>query len=114
MFKVFVKDLEKDLRRESNQTFLFEEINSEYEQQMIIIFNKLIRDELEASINYKIMAESIIGAGANAIKTELQAHAYDEFEHFNKLVSYASNHGILSSLEFEVRKELIVPEYLPK
>ncbi|MCD6435238.1 MAG: ferritin-like domain-containing protein [Clostridiales bacterium] len=113
MFDVFVKDLEKDLRRVSNQSFLFEEINPSYEREMINLFNKFTRDELETSINYKIMSESIVGEGANAIKKELQEHAYDEYQHFNKLIEYASNHGILQHLEFEVRKTFTTPEALP-
>ncbi len=113
MFEVFVKDLEKDLRRVSNQSFLFEEINPSYETEMINIFNKSIRDELETSINYKIMSEDISGPDT-LIKKELQEHAYDEYQHFNKLIEYASNHGILQHLEFEVRKVFTSPEALPK
>lgn len=112
VFDIFVKDLEKDLRRASNQSFLFEEISTSYEKEMINLFNKFIRDELETTINYKIMAESVSG-DANIIKKELQEHAYDEFEHFNKLVNYASNHGILHHLEFEVRKVFTSPGELP-
>lgn len=113
MFGKIIEGLESDLRRVSNQSFLFEEVSKSYQEEMIVLFNKFIRDELEASINYKIMSESVTGAGVNIIKKELAEHAMDEYNHFNALVEYASNHGIMQYLEFEVRKGLIVPGNLP-
>lgn len=113
MFDVFIDVLEKDLRRESGGTFIFEEISQDYESEMIEIFNIAIRDEIESSIMYKIMAEQLVGPGVNSIKKELEEHSKDEFEHFNKLITYASNHGLLNKLKYEIRQEFVNSESLP-
>ncbi len=110
MFNEFITDLEKDLRRESNNSFIFEEINETYENEMINIFNSLIRDELEASINYRILAQKITDA---PIQSQLIEHSKEEFTHYGLLVEYAANHGILNNLEFQVRKEQTNPAQLP-
>ena len=90
-----------------------ESYNPSYEEVMIGIFNKALRDELEASINYKIMAEQIVGPGINAIKQELLDHSKEEFEHFNQFVSYASDHDFLERVEFSIRTEMVNPKDLP-
>jgi len=76
-----------------NTTDLTEEYSPEYEAMMIQVFNKAVRDELEASISYKIMAEQIQGPGINEIKEELEKHGKEEFEHFQEFIAYASNHS---------------------
>jgi rubrerythrin len=99
MFNEFLKDLEIDLRRESNQTFLFEEINVDYKNQMIQIFNKAIKDELEAMLFYRFMSEKFY---ENEIDEKLKDISNEEHQHFTEIVAYASNHGILKDIDFSV------------
>lgn len=111
MYKEFIETLEKDLRRESNLSFIFEDINLEYETKMIEIFNKSIQDEIYSALVYSIFAEKIIGSGANYIKKELQEHSTDEFNHYNKLIKYAGSHGLINKIQFTVPVISDLPEY---
>ncbi len=95
MFKEFVNIVESDLRRVSGQSFLFEEINQDYKEQMIQIFKKALKDEMEAVIFYKFQSEKYY---KNEIDEILRDISQEEFQHFNELVSYASSHGILEFL----------------
>lgn len=92
---------------------LKESYTPEYEAQMVQIFNKAVRDELEASISYKIMAEQIQGAGINEIKEALEEHSKEEFTHFNEFIAYASSHSMLNSIQFEIRTPLVNADSLP-
>jgi len=112
MFEDFVRTLETDLRRETNDSYIFEEISQDYEAQMVQIFNKAVRDEIEASVGYRVMAESIQGTGV-LIKKELSEHSVEEFEHFNQLIIYASNHGFLQKLDYNTRGTFMTPQELP-
>jgi len=102
MYKEFIKNLEKDLRRETNESYIFEEINQEYETKMIQIFNKAIQDEIQAAVSYKILAENIDNFH---IKKEIQEHADEEYKHYSELIEYAANHNILNKLTYTPRVE---------
>ena len=93
---------------------LSEAYSPEYENKMVQIFNKAIRDELEAAINYKIMAEQIFGSDVSLIKKDLEEHGKEEFSHFNEFIAYAADHSILNKLKFEIRTALVNPQELPK
>ena len=95
------------------KTNINETYTPEYEAQMVQIFNKAVRDELEASISYKIMAEQIQGPGINEIKEELEEHAKEEFQHFQEFIAYAASHTILNKITFEIRPNYVNPSTLP-
>jgi ferritin len=95
VFKEFIDILEKDLRRVSEQSFIFEDISSEYKNKMIQIFKKAVHDELESVVLYKYLSEII----EHPVSDELQDHSEEEFSHFNKLIKYASTHGIIEYID---------------
>ena len=94
-------------------TDLTEAYTPEYEAQMVQIFNKAVRDELEASISYKIMAEQIQGPGINEIREELEEHAKEEFQHFQEFIAFAASHSMLNQIKFEIRTDYVNPSTLP-
>ncbi len=99
MFSDFISLLERDLRRESNKKFLFEEISLDYKFKMIQIFNKAIKSEIQSAVIYKLLAEKIVGY--DRLKELFEQHSREEFAHFSKIVTYASTHGILGEIFFE-------------
>ena len=98
MFSNFLDHLEIDLRTDSNQSFLFEDITEDYKHLMVQVFNKAIKDELQASTWYKILSER---AQQPALVQYLNDHSQEEHDHFKQLITYASNHAILEYLELD-------------
>ena len=95
-FNKVINVLESNLRRASEQSFLFEEISTSYKSEMIDIFNKAIKDELHAAGLYQLIAGKI--QDSFKARDEIQQHGIEEYEHFTQLVKYATNHGIIESL----------------
>ncbi len=106
MYK-FIKELEKDIRRESNMYFMFEDINQEYKDNMTILFNSLIQETITSAVSYKIQSEKVIGIKANEQKEALIEQSKAKFNQFNKLVSYASLSGVLNEIEFTTEQDII-------
>jgi len=90
----FLDVITTEIRKQSKQHYLFEEIEGNYKNDMIKIFNKAIQDELSACSVYYLIASQLTGFEEVEIAEEFQKHAKEEYEHFTELLDYASNHGI--------------------
>lgn len=78
-----------------------------YKEKMKCFFNKVIKDEISASIFYAKAANELSGVGSAEISEELLEHSKEEFQHFNELVSFASKHGFLDEIQIELDDSVI-------
>jgi ferritin len=94
----FIDILTSELRKQTNKLYLFEEISESYKNKMIIIFNKAIKDEMSSGALYGILGYDLIGFKEEEIAEEFINHGREEFDHYYQLLKYASDVGILDSL----------------
>lgn len=73
-------------------------VNSDYKSIVTNFINKVLMDEISASILYKRVAESLVGSGHDAMKEEFEEHSEEEFQHFNEIISFASSRGIMNEI----------------
>lgn len=100
--------MSSELRKKSNKHYLFEEIEGDYKDKMIKIFQKAIKDELSACSYYVHIAQKLEGFEGAELQEDFLKHAKEEYEHFNELLQYAADHGIIDNLEiglFNYEKE---------
>jgi len=81
-----------------------EPLNLSYEEKLINLFNKVLKDEISASVLYRILANK---SSSPKLQEELTKHAEEEYTHFNKLIDYISNHGLLESVNYSLDQEII-------
>lgn len=70
------------------------------------LLNKVFNDEISAATFYKRAAADLIGVESKNVSDELNIHADEEMGHFNMLIKYASDFGILQELNIVLDQEV--------
>ena len=78
-----------------------------FKEKMIKLLNKIIRDELSASIFYAKASNELVGPESSDISKELMEHSKEEMEHFNRLLKFASSHGFMKDIKIELDQSVI-------
>jgi bacterioferritin (cytochrome b1) len=86
---------------------ILEELESGYEDKILEVLNKAIKDELAAAISYIAMSEKVYGQGNSKLRDELAEHGKEEYEHFTEIISFAAKHGLIDKLQLEVDMNVI-------
>lgn len=74
-----------------------------YEQQVVELINKALKDELSAASSYSCMSQ-ITENGTLA--QELMTHASEEFNHYNQIIGFIYAHGLESKVNFSFDLEV--------
>lgn len=87
-------------------TYLAEPVDNEqaYIEKLVKAFEKVIKDEVTATLLYVKLAQLI---PVRVVQEQLVEHTFEEFKHYSMLVDYAYNHGFLKNIEINVDLELI-------
>lgn len=62
--------------------------------EFLLLFQKVINDEISAVILYQRLANELIGQEFDYFRDQMAEHAKDELDHFNDLIEIAANRGI--------------------
>ena len=73
-----------------------------YEEKLITLFNKALKDEYTAVLIYDKMASFLVGVKGTAVAKELTTHAKEEHAHAQKIVCYMTNHGLEGDMVFTI------------
>ena len=103
MTEDFYDIMTTELRKKTKKHYMFEEIEGDYKQRMIDIFNKAIQDEISSAAVYLKIAGLMDGFDSHEIVEKMISHGKEEFEHYTSLIDYASNHGILEYLDISLQ-----------
>lgn len=98
--------VDKDKQEINLATYLSEPVDNEqdYLEKLTRAFEKVIKDEVTASILYVKLAQMI---PVKVIQEQLVEHTFEEFKHYSMLVDYAYKHGFLKHIDINVDLELI-------
>lgn len=78
-------------------------MNEGYKQSIIELFNKVLTDEVSASIAYSKMSEL---STSPKLSEELASHADDEYRHMKDLLKFAYAHGFGSEVDVSIDKAI--------
>lgn len=73
------------------KSFISEEVET---HSFVSLFQKVINDEISATILYLRLANELDGAINDYFRDQMEEHAEDEYGHFKDLIDIASNRGI--------------------
>jgi len=78
-----------------------------YKEKLIGFIEKVLMDELSASIYYAKASNELTGLGSQEVAEELKSHSEEEYEHFNQIMEFASNHGLLTSVNIHLDMSVV-------
>lgn len=81
---------------------------NDYREKMIAFLNKVLKDELSASIFYMKASNELVGSEVDGVSKELAVHSAEEMAHFNSLLAYATNHGLIDDINIELDQSVIM------
>jgi len=82
-------------------------IGIDYESKLVSFLNKVISDELSASVMYAKAANELVGLGSSEVSEELSSHSKEEYEHFTELIEFASKHGLLDKISICLDEDVV-------